>query len=168
MNKCVTAAVLVGGLLAAGAAFAEQVDAKAGLFDRLDSNQDGVISQQEMNGVKQALAQNGFDRVDTNRDGRISRQEYLNKARRDAAAAFKRMDGDGDQALSVVEATRLNASDMKTSARDRTSSPMADQVMNRMDSNDDGQVSPAEWSSAIKHNAALRSASVTQAGHPKS
>ncbi len=166
MKKCLTAAAVIGGLLATSTAYAGQVNAKAGLFNRLDADQDGVISEQEMYGVKQALAQNGFDRVDTDRDGRISQQEYLNKARRDAAAAFKRMDADGDQALTLVEATRLSASEAKTAASDRGTSPMATRVMHNMDANGDGQVSASEWSEAMKRNAAQRSASAGGQNNP--
>jgi len=153
-------ALALCGLVATGSAGAAQADTKAALFDHLDSNHDGVISQQEMNGVKQALARNGFDRVDSDNDGRISEQEYLNKARQDAKASFKRMDTDADQGLSLVEATRLNASDIKTAARERADSPTATRVMNNMDANDDGSVSTDEWSDAIKRRSAHRSAAV--------
>jgi Ca2+-binding EF-hand superfamily protein len=64
-------------------------------FDRLDTNQDGVISQTEVN----AQQAERFAKVDANGDGTISLEEF--SARADAM--FAKADADGNGSITKEE-----------------------------------------------------------------
>jgi Ca2+-binding EF-hand superfamily protein len=98
--------------LAAGSAFA--ADTKKSRFDRLDANNDGVITRAEAAGSATVLT--NFDRADKNNDGKITRAEYR--------AAFANKD-----------AKRKPAN---TAANER------DPGFNALDRNNDGYVTRAE------------------------
>ena len=98
--------------LAAGSAFA--AGTKKSRFDRLDANNDGVITRAEAAGSATVLK--NFDRADKNNDGKITRAEYR--------AAFANKD-----------AKRKPA---KTAATDR------DPGFNALDRNNDGYITRAE------------------------
>jgi|RhiMetdeSRZDD1v2_1073273.scaffolds.fasta_scaffold447602_2 Ca2+-binding EF-hand superfamily protein len=102
--------------LAAGSAFA--ADTKKSRFDRLDANNDGVITRAEAVGSPTVLKD--FDRADKNNDGKITRAEYR------AAFPVK------------AKATDAKSKPAKSSANDR------DPGFNALDRNNDGYITRAE------------------------
>lgn len=81
---------------------AEAERARAALFDRLDADDDGFLSETERgNGGRAAQ---GFARADSNNDGRLSRAEAMAAPYR----GFDRLDSnnDGSVSSSEIEAVR--------------------------------------------------------------
>src|SRR5438094_5142465 len=102
--------------LAAGSAFA--ADTKKSRFDRLDANNEGVITRAEAAGSPTVLK--NFDRADKNNDGKITRAEYR--------AAFP---------TKGAKATDAKRKPAKTTANDR------DPGFNALDRNNDGYITRA-------------------------
>jgi Ca2+-binding EF-hand superfamily protein len=98
--------------LAAGSAFA--ADKPKSRFDRLDANNDGVITRAEAAGSPQVAK--SFDRADRNDDGKLSRAEYRaafvksekkpanSAAPRDRDPGFNALDRNNDGYLTRAEA----------------------------------------------------------------
>lgn len=110
---------------------------------KLDTNQDGYLSQQEVQGNRKLAAR--FSQIDTDKDGRLSREE-LQSAQQQAKGgagkagkgpAFAKLDANGDQMISRDEAAKV---------------PRLARHFDAADTNRDGQVSADEF-------AAMRSAS---------
>jgi Ca2+-binding EF-hand superfamily protein len=69
MNPCLSSIVLVIFVLGALAAPAQDLGFVAGaVFNRLDSNGDGILSKEEVASAREEM----FDRIDTDRDGIIT------------------------------------------------------------------------------------------------
>ena len=107
-------AIGISGVLALAAGSAFAAGTKKSRFDRLDANNDGVITRAEAAGSATVLK--NFDRADKNNDGKITRAEYR--------AAFANKD-----------AKRKPA---KTAANER------DPGFNALDRNNDGYITRAE------------------------
>lgn len=88
------AAAVLGLALAGGAVSAHQAG-KSRFFDKLDQNQDGAISRDEMRAAKARY----FAKLDSNGDGTISREEFLARTERH----FARMDLNGDGQITPEE-----------------------------------------------------------------
>lgn len=86
MKRCLILALAVVSLGASSAVAGGERAQR--WFDRLDTNQDGVISQAEVN-ARQAER---FAKIDANGDGVISLEEYSARAQ----AMFAKADADGN------------------------------------------------------------------------
>jgi Ca2+-binding EF-hand superfamily protein len=113
-------------------------------FNRLDTNHDGVIAQDEATAASEARIAKSFDKLDANHDGMITQEEVraAGEARREemkaeAAARFKAADKNGDGFLSKEEAT--------------AGMPMLARHFDTIDTNKDGQVTPEELAAARTH-----------------
>jgi Ca2+-binding EF-hand superfamily protein len=144
--------ILLTGLLAASAAFAQSTVAPAARgedgnryreraeakFGEADSNHDGAISQSEWQSASLRRAKEHFEKMDGNRDGKLSAEEMSSGrkmrggggehgARREKLRA---MDTDGDSQLSRSEIG--------------TSMPRLAADFERLDGNRDGKLSREE------------------------
>ena len=89
------------------------------LFDRLDTNKDGFVTNEEVDSEKKALYERLLRTSDKNGDNRLSRQEFLNGTtkkregagigpfpqgrRPDPQQIFKRFDRNGDGQVQTAE-----------------------------------------------------------------
>ncbi|GAB3094840.1 EF-hand domain-containing protein [Pseudomaricurvus hydrocarbonicus] len=91
----------------------ELTDKKKSLFSQLDSDQDGVISFVEYEGIDSAkrkvLLKSRFDRLDENQDGQVTENEYASFVGR-----FNHLDSDGDGALSSGEVAQKKLASQDT------------------------------------------------------
>ena len=78
---------------------AEAQAARATMFDRLDADHDGFISQSERASRQDAQARRSLEGADANHDGRISRAEMMNQPYR----GFDWLDRNNDDILSAQE-----------------------------------------------------------------
>ncbi len=101
-------------------------------FEQLDTNGDGMISEQEL----QSRGQARFAEADSNGDGMLDMDELTAAAQRAAAdklaKLLERKDTNGDGMLSMEEMTP----------------PNADRRFAQADSNGDGMISAEEWQAA--------------------
>jgi hypothetical protein len=153
----------------------EATAARAAMFDRIDTNRDGTLSAEErqasMRGLREVrvgrhggpyverptggpAGQDRRDRgnVDTNGDGVVTRAEWDVRsaaagqaATRRAADAFTRIDSNRDGQLSASElaAARQSRSERRVQVRERRAERSGGGA--RMDTNNDGLISRAEW-----------------------
>lgn len=129
---------LLAGTVMAGATFAQ--DAPANPILRLDQNDDGQISREEM----QAMGQNPMARADANGDGTVSRDEVVSaaverateRATERAGAMFDRFDEDNNGEIAVE-----NLPQPRGAHGDR-----AEQLFDRFDADGDGTLSAEEIS----------------------
>ena len=75
----------------------EAETARAAMFDRLDADGDGYVSESERNASQRAGR--GLADADVNNDGRISRAEAMGQPYR----AFERLDSNSDGVISASE-----------------------------------------------------------------
>ena len=73
----------------------------AKMFDKLDTNNDGVLSKDEMKAAREKMRAVHISKIDTDGDGRISRAEAA--AHPKLAQNFDRIDTNGDGFLSKDE-----------------------------------------------------------------
>ncbi|MEZ5961985.1 MAG: hypothetical protein R3C30_16410 [Hyphomonadaceae bacterium] len=80
---------------------AEAQAARGVMFERLDADHDGYISEAERTNANRqgGQARRGLEGTDTNHDGRISRAEMMNQPYR----GFDRLDRNHDDVLSAEE-----------------------------------------------------------------
>jgi Ca2+-binding EF-hand superfamily protein len=96
------------------------------LFDSLDTNSDGVLTEVEFSTCKQTGNNDRFDQLDFNRDGVISRKEWAGRMQ-----DFDAMDDNRDGQLTRDEFYRKHEGDQK--------------AFDSLDTNHDGIISPTEW-----------------------
>ncbi|SFH09635.1 Ca2+-binding protein, EF-hand superfamily [Palleronia marisminoris] len=133
---------LMAGTVMAGATFAQNASAtnqgtqRPHPILRLDQNDDGQISREEM----QAMGQNPMARADANGDGTVSRDEVISaaveRATERAGAMFDRFDEDNNGEIAVV-----NLPQPRGAHGDR-----AEQLFDRFDADGDGTLSAEEIS----------------------
>lgn len=136
-------------------------DIAAQMMSSLDTNGDGVISQDEAQATGSANAAQAFATLDTNGDGSISQDELTNAVQQsgkhhhghhrhagsasssgDAAnALIQALDTDGQAGLSLGEVATAVGGDASTDAISRGFSAL--------DANGDGSLSVSELTSAI-------------------
>lgn len=80
---------------------AEAEAGRAAMFDRLDTDHDGYLSEAERNGAGRMGQQ--LASADTNSDGRVSRAEAMAAPYR----AFDRLDSNNDNVISTAEIDRV-------------------------------------------------------------
>jgi len=97
-------------------------------FNRLDSNNDGFLTREELGQAGRAQGR----KMDTDNDGRISRQEWQG-----AAAMFDRLDSNHDGFLTRDEMRKGGAAFPGPGG--------ARKNFSGMDSNGDGKISKDEW-----------------------
>ena len=145
-RKAAVLAVVLSGLVIAGGAMAMSFG-KDGvrhrghppsaeeLFKRFDANQDGKITQEEL----EQFGQNRFAEHDTDNDGLISRDEakaaMLDRLETKVDRMFERLDKDDDGFISAEE---------RPDRREK----MAKIMMIRLDDNEDGAISLEEAKAA--------------------
>ncbi|MGI9371728.1 MAG: EF-hand domain-containing protein, partial [Hyphomicrobiales bacterium] len=133
------ALVLAGGVLVTTFADAAETNRAEKFFKRVDANNDGTVSREEM----LTRTTKRFERIDTDKDGKITEAELLQKIKRNpekrSKRMMKRMDGNGDGAISRAE----------FDAR-------ANKRFDRVDANKDGAISMAEWEDKRKRAKAKR------------
>ncbi len=110
-------------------------------FNRLDTNRDGAITQDEAKAASAERIAKSFERFDANHDGMITRDEMraAGEARREemkaeAAARFKAADKNGDGLLSKEEAS--------------AGMPRVARNFDQLDANKDSALSPEELAAA--------------------
>ncbi len=67
-------------------------------FDRIDKNNDGSLTREEIASVARAKGERRFGQMDANNDGRISREEWKGNAE-----LFTRLDTNNDGAITKEE-----------------------------------------------------------------
>lgn len=133
MNKATMKIALLASLIALGGTVAQAKDRGPGMiFDRVDANSDGAVTQEEL----RAHAAARFAEADVDKDGFLTSQEMLafrggNRAER----MLERHDTDGNGQLSAEE---LRA------ATEGRGEKRFQRMLNRMDANDDGKLALAE------------------------
>lgn len=80
---------------------AEAQTARAGMFERLDADDDGYLSEAERTNANRqgGQARRGLEGADANNDGRIGRAEMMNQPYR----GFDRLDRNNDDVVSAEE-----------------------------------------------------------------
>lgn len=129
--------LIVGMILAAATAHAQsdqqaatqEKQRAAPMFQSLDTNSDGTVSQAEFMAGHEAR-RHGVDAVDANKDGIVSRDEFIHGGQAKREARFKELDANGDGQLTQDEmAARATA------------------MFSAMDKNADGKLTPDEMHS---------------------
>lgn len=96
------------------------------MFQALDTNNDGAVSQEEFI-AGHRMGQAGYVPADANKDGAVSREEFIQAGQQRREARFKQLDTDGDGKLTQQEmANRATA------------------MFRDMDANSDGKLTPEE------------------------
>ena len=105
----------------------------------LDTNADGLLTQEEM----AAAAEARFQAQDTDGDGMISREEL-------AAAIVKRAEENADRIAGRILERRDANGDGMISAEEGQRGPRWDRMVERLDTDGDGAISKAEFDAAKK------------------
>jgi Ca2+-binding EF-hand superfamily protein len=146
-NLVLAAAVLALGTVplfaAEGDAPADRGAREGEMFKRLDTNNDGVLTKDELEARGAQRVAQSFDKLDRDKDGMVT-QEEMKEARTTRMAAmkehaeerFKTADKNGDGSLSKEEAT--------------AGMPRLAQRFDALDQNKDGQLSPDELRAAAQ------------------
>ena len=139
------------GMALVPAQAADQADKKqakadpAALFKKLDTNNDGKLSKEELKAgpIKAEKADKVFDKLDTNKDGSLNADELKVLAARKAggrvnpAELFKKLDINSDGKLSKEEVGKAPL--VQDNAK------RLDKVMQRLDTNNDGFLNEEEF-----------------------
>lgn len=148
MKNRILITALATGLLVAGGAYACGGKDPGKMFDKIDSNGDGVLSADELKTMHEKMAKKHFDRADANGDGKIDKNEFMAKAKDRAAKMFERMDKNGDGTITDDEAGPRHHG----KHGDMDSDKSHFDPMQRMDTNGDGKISRDEWNTAFKQH----------------
>jgi len=135
-SKVLMATFLSGMVLMAGAASAQEGRERPD-FATLDINEDGGITQEEL----QARGQARFDDVDADGDGALSVEELV-------AQAQTRAQERAEQMIARLDANEdgvLQADEMQERGGDRMA-----RMFERLDADEDGAISEAEFEEAKK------------------
>lgn len=123
----------------------EMKNVKIGIFNEADQNDDSQLTETELNSMRQMNQQKKieakFAALDNNNDGVVTLAEMLSgKKGRRAEARFNQIDSNSDGKVTLTE---LSAAAAGRSAQ------RSEKMWARLDSNQDGVVSQAEF---IEHN----------------
>jgi Ca2+-binding EF-hand superfamily protein len=126
------------------------------LFSELDSDGDGAVTLEEMQGAHEGR----FAQADADGDGRLSREEMVAQAMTRAEAGIDRLleraDADGDGALSEAELDDMRAARRVAGLQ---------RMFERADANGDGQLSEAEFEASTQRMGAGRGDRGERRGH---
>lgn len=141
------------------------------LFNALDADGNGQLSQDELSNRHEAMTRLRFQSADRNDDGKIDRDEFMARAEERAERMFERMDNNDDGTLDVDEAQPHHGKRHHRSGKhhdgdkprhdkhkeehgkhghDAKKGKHAEKMLERMDSDDDGSVSRDEWDAAME------------------
>ncbi|HXV28997.1 MAG TPA: EF-hand domain-containing protein [Sinorhizobium sp.] len=123
--------VLTGAVLAASLSFPALADKGHGLFQRADKDGDGFVTKLEFTGSRDVM----FQSIDANKDGVLT-QDELDAAR----AAWRQKMG-----KPAHEQTQEQAGDQ---AQQKPGKERHGRFMKRIDANEDGQITAAEFAAA--------------------
>jgi len=114
---------------------------EAEMFQRLDTNQDGVLTKDELQAKGAKRVAQSFDKLDRDKDGMVTQDEMrearttrMAEMKEHAEERFKAADKNADGSLSKEEAT--------------AGMPRAAKRFDTLDQNKDGQLSPDELRAA--------------------
>lgn len=175
MKNRVLLTAITAGLLGTSMAHAHGDRDPGKMFDALDANDNGQLSQEELSNMHEAMARLRFQSADSNDDGKIDRDEFMAKAEQRAERMFERMDDNDDGTLDADEAQphhggkhhksgkhhdgdkpHHDKSEDKDKGEHRKDGhgdrkgKHAEKMLERMDSDDDGSVSRDEWDDAME------------------
>lgn len=118
--------------------------AEAPEFGQLDTDGDGLLTQEELQSSMQAMAAERFAEADADSDGALSVDEIIAMEQRmRAEAMIARLDTDGDGLLSQEEMTARMQQQAEANADRRA------RMFDRFDADDDGAVSEQEYQTAL-------------------
>ncbi len=112
------------------------------LFERLDKNNDGMLSKDEL----PEKAQQAFDRLDKNNDGKIDKEEFKVMAER-LVAAKPGADAGPERVQMMLK--RLDANNDGKISKQEAQGPLAENF-DRLDRNQDGALDKEELGRAIE------------------
>ncbi|HET7313434.1 EF-hand domain-containing protein [Salinisphaera sp.] len=126
----------------------------AALFQLLDKDNDGKLSQKELKKTTDLIAIQTFNIDDIDGNGKISQLEYAAEAKIRAIALFGLLDTDGNGSVSFKELQKPIAGQADNGNQLLTRSAYRAKVFNNMiksmDTNGDNVVSQSEWESAVQ------------------
>ncbi len=140
-DRLALAAAMLCALLVS--ATAAEAGSRGHMFDRMDRDQDGLITGQEFAMAREHM----FERVDEDGDGYLTREEIAmrrgghsdDRRSEHALRRFDRIDGDHDERISKQEFVAG-----------------AGRWLHRADADGDGAVSREEWLDAMAHKRAWK------------
>ena len=172
MKNRVLLTAITAGLLGTSMAHAHGDRDPGKMFDALDANDNGQLSQEELSNMHEAMAK--LQSADSNADGKIDRDEFMAKAEQrakhvrahgrqrrrhaDADEAQPHHGGkhhksgkhhDGDKPHHDKSEDKDKGEHRKDGHGDRKGKH-AEKMLERMDSDDDGSVSRDEWNDAME------------------
>ena len=111
------------------------------ILERMANNRDGKISRDEAQGrIKE-----NFDRIDTNKDGFLDQEELLRMARSVAANGQSKGPGDFGPANVNDEFDALDKNADGRLTREELKGKCYYDIFDQIDKNKDGKVDPKEW-----------------------
>jgi Ca2+-binding EF-hand superfamily protein len=113
-------------------------------FTRLDTNQDGVLTKDELQAKGADRIAASFDKLDRDKDGMVT-QEEMREARSTRVAAFK------EQAETRFREADKNSDGLLSKEETQAGMPRLAQRFDKLDQNKDGQLSPEELRGAGRH-----------------
>ena len=162
MKNPVLITALAAALVGFGSAQAYPGKDSGKMFDALDANSDGQLTQKELSNMHQAMRRMRFDGADADNDGQIAKQEFMDSAQKRAERMFDHMDANDDGVLDADEAKPRYRGPQHASGTDADKSHhkdgkkmgghganKAERMFKHMDNDDDGQVSRDEFSQAM-------------------
>ena len=160
MKHRILMTALTAGLVGIASAHAKPMHDSDKLFDALDADGNGSLSQQELSNMRQAMAKLRFDTADTNGDGQIDKDEFMAQAQQRAERMFERLDANGDGSLDASEARPpqhgKHGGDKSKHAENGADKPnnhgKRDDMFKKMDSDGDGLVSREEFKQAMQRH----------------
>jgi Ca2+-binding EF-hand superfamily protein len=151
MKHRILMTALAAGLVGIGSAHAKPMHDADQLFDALDADGNGSLSQPELSNMRQAMAKLRFESADTNGDGQIDKDEFMAKSEERAERMFEHMDANGDGHLDANEARppHHGKRDGDHAKHTKDNAKRGD-LFKKMDSDGDGSVSREEFDQAMQ------------------